>query len=108
MAQMGQKNRNLVFDNVRRARPFRIASVSGREMVGIAPDNRPAGDLPEGLRKVFQSPNENVVYAVYSFETPIAWLVHHEDIDPEWIMPNEIYSVTTRNHQSIVRRAINA
>jgi hypothetical protein len=41
-------------------------------------------------------------YVVYSYGTPIAWHIE----DGEWIIPDDKYSVTTSNHQGVVRRAI--
>lgn len=41
-------------------------------------------------------------YVVWSYHTPIAWLT----IDDEWIVPDIRYSMTTSQHQSLVRSAL--
>lgn len=41
-------------------------------------------------------------YAVYSYETPIAWL----EGDDGWYIPSKFYSVSTSKHLAIVRQAI--
>jgi len=43
-----------------------------------------------------------IVYSVWSYATPIAWLVEGEG----WIVPPVKYSRTTGRHQSYVRRAV--
>lgn len=40
-------------------------------------------------------------YVVYSYRTPIAWV-----IDSEWTVPDERYSATTSQHQSLIRAAV--
>lgn len=41
-------------------------------------------------------------YAVFSYQTPIAWYAHGV-----WTVPDVKYSVTTTKHQNIVREAVN-
>jgi len=44
---------------------------------------------------------DNPNYVVHSYGTPIAW---HGDNG--WVVPDQKHSVTTSNHQGIVRRAL--
>lgn len=46
-----------------------------------------------------------LVYVVYSYATPIAWVETSAQGTPVWIMPQTKYSATTTNHQSMVRQA---
>jgi hypothetical protein len=55
------------------------------------------GKLPREYVDEFDKCN----YAVYSYETPIAWTS-----GASWIMPVKYYSGSTSRHQSIVRQAI--
>jgi len=57
------------------------------------------GRLNEENAKKLSSDNPN--YIVHSYGTPIAW---HGDNG--WVVPEQKHSVTTSNHQNIVRRAI--
>lgn len=41
-------------------------------------------------------------YAVYSYETPIVWLMN----DGGWMVPTVFYSVSTSRHLAIIRQAI--
>jgi hypothetical protein len=41
-------------------------------------------------------------YSVWSYETPIAWLVEGEG----WVIPPVKYSMSTGRHQGYVRRAV--
>lgn len=45
-------------------------------------------------------------YAVWSYETPIAFTVEGLHGDKIWYMPEFKYSVTTSKHQALVRRAL--
>lgn len=45
---------------------------------------------------------QNPDYVVYSYYTPIAW---HTETNG-WTIPDNSYSVTTTNHQNLVRRAV--
>lgn len=62
-----------------------------------------AGRLPEEVAKKFrQEHGDGVIdYYVMSYGTPIAW-VH---CDGTRVVPDVKYSLTTTQHQSIVRRA---
>jgi hypothetical protein len=43
-----------------------------------------------------------IAYSVWSYSTPIAWLVDGEG----WFIPPVKYSMSTGRHQGIVRRAV--
>lgn len=43
------------------------------------------------------------VYVVKSYDTPIGW--HVEGVG--WTVPDEKFSVTTTNHQGLLRQAVN-
>lgn len=83
-------------------KPFKIGNVSGtRELNGT-------GRLPEQyaaeLRQ--QDRDGNVVYVLYSYYTPMAWLLRGEDGEEVWVQPNTKYSVSTTGHQNVFARAI--
>lgn len=61
------------------------------------------GKLPIEYRAAFQAAATLGTYVVWSYRTPIAWFDH---IRQTWVTPDVRYSVTTTNHQSIVRQAI--
>ena len=46
---------------------------------------------------------ENVFYVVYSYATPIMWLVMDGEC-PRCVIPNDKYSRTTTRHQTVARR----
>lgn len=41
------------------------------------------------------------IYVVYSYNTPIAWL-----IGEEWVVPAQTYTHTTTQHQNVIKSAI--
>lgn len=57
-----------------------------------------SGKLPDHYVESFS----HASYAVYSYETPIAWF----NEDGVWIMPDVKYSVTTSKHQGRIFTAI--
>lgn len=71
--------------------------------------------LTDGFDTVGKLPREWVAglnchvtaYIIYSYKTPIAWLVVDPQTDrPKWIVPDVWYSVTTAKHQQRVRLAL--
>lgn len=60
------------------------------------------GRLPQEFGADMPIPG-SVDYAVYSYETPIAW---HLAATDEWVMPSVRYSNTTTQHQSSIRTAL--
>ena len=74
----------------------------GKDVTGSAmsavwlPDRIERGQFPAD--RELPRPDE-VEYVVYSYETPIAWLLK----DGTVIVPNVRYSNTTTNHQSLCR-----
>ncbi len=61
--------------------------------------NGPWGRLP---KQYWESVN-HADYVIYSYSTPIAWHDYYQD---KWVMPDEKYSATTSDHQSLVCTAI--
>lgn len=61
------------------------------------------GRLPEEWRATFDKNQRDhrIVYSVYSYGTPIAWMLSDGTVH----MPDVNYSVTTSRHQNIVRVA---
>lgn len=58
----------------------------------------------EALRRFCEDQDAGrIVYAVWSYATPIAWYG-----SGGWVVPSEKYSHTTSRHQYIVRRAVAA
>jgi hypothetical protein len=74
--------------------PFSTSgSLEGRYTQG----QETAGQLPEEYQGSFGDAD----YAVFSYDTPIAWR-----IDGQWYMPDYRYSRTTTRHQSTIRVAL--
>lgn len=75
-------------------KPFNAGNLTGGDFhsTGIMPS-----DLARSVRD--DAPD----YVVYSYSTPIAW---HGSRG--WIVPARKYSVTTSNHQGVVRRALDS
>lgn len=82
---------------VRSLQPFRIGNVSGTlELAGT-------GRLPEEYANELrqQARDGHLKYVLYSYGTPMAWLV-----GAVWVRPPVKYSVTTSGHQSVFASAI--
>ncbi len=45
---------------------------------------------------------EGRAFVIFSYRTPIAWTIRNEG----WVVPDTRYSVTTTNHQTVVRTAV--
>lgn len=90
----------------------RIAAVYIRERLPFRAGNLSAANATPNRAGVMKSPwvdeylsrvdRNEIVYVVYSYATPIAWL----DTDGVWTLPAITYSRTTSKHQGITRRAI--
>lgn len=84
--------RNAIADGVREWRYFIHGNVSGTRECSTF------GQLPQE----YWASARNAQYLIYSYQTPIAWV----DSDGVWFVPDVRYSVTTTNHQSAVKSAI--
>jgi hypothetical protein len=95
---MGQKNKNIAINAICEGKAFRASTMKGFPVS----DSKALliGQLPTEYAAQYQE-NE-VDYAVYSFHTPIAW----RTTDGQWTVPDEKYSLTSTNHQNIVRQAL--
>lgn len=72
--------------------PFRTgAALCGRAWRETGRHGWECGLLPHRFRNSFYA----ATYAVFSYETPIAWLT-----DGVWVIPNVSYSATTGGHQA--------
>jgi len=60
------------------------------------------GDLPDAYRTDFLQTDRDVVYWIYSYDTPIAWIF--ADLTVE--MPSVDYAPTTTTHQEVVAEAL--
>ena len=60
------------------------------------------GQLPDEWRALWHAHKGEIVYAIWSYETPIAWKLS----DGTWHVPNVKYSVTTTKQQNKVATAI--
>lgn len=58
------------------------------------------GVLPSPFRETLHQAliDHRVTYVVYSYDTPIAWVLDHKVV-----VPDVTYSVTTSKHQKVVR-----
>jgi hypothetical protein len=63
------------------------------------------GWLPDEWRAVWREDKDTTVYAIWSYDTPLAWRVYRNG-KARWIMPDVRYSVTTSKHQGKVRTAL--
>ena len=77
--------------------PFTAAALSGTL------SNHGAGRLLDADAARWRLDRDRVLYVVYSYGTPIAWLTADG-----WQVVEQRFSVTTSRHQSIVRRAVAA
>lgn len=84
-------------DAIRGRKPFRAGHMSG----SATHRHAATGDLPEPYRSQFR--NGNPDYAVFSYDTPIAW--HDADTD-RWTFPHVNYSITTTQHQHTALMAV--
>ena len=60
------------------------------------------GDLPDAYRTDFLQTDRDVIYWIYSYDTPIAWIF--ADLTVE--MPSVDYPPTTTTHQKVVAEAL--
>lgn len=65
------------------------------------------GRLPAEYVEIFRAAQDagRLVYVVYSYATPIAWVEETMTDGERWIIPEVKYSVTTTNHQGLARVA---
>lgn len=80
---------------------FRVGNVSGStELSGT-------GVLPETWVKAIKAANrrKQIKFVLYSYETPMAWLIGDEE-SLRWVQPDVHYSVSTTNHQLAFAAAI--
>lgn len=79
--------------------PFMGSNISGRRTwLGQF------GRLPNVWQDVLRDQSDRVNYVIYSYGTPIAWHVP-DGSSSFWVIPEVTYSVTTTNHQNVVRVA---
>ncbi|MBK6906320.1 MAG: hypothetical protein IPH08_04125 [Rhodocyclaceae bacterium] len=94
---MKRANRQTAMDFIRDRVDFTASSLSGR----LGTYYGYGGRLGSALRNRWRA--DNPVYAVYSYDTPIAWLPSGGG---PWVMPTTKYSPTTTNHQTVAARAV--
>ncbi len=106
---MGLKMKQLIQNGVDAQEPFRTntGSVRGYKWPNGDVGHEgypPMGRLPEENQKELKLhiDKQLVRYAIYSFGTPIAWVL----TSGIWIVPDVYYTVTTSHHQGVVRTAI--
>lgn len=82
---------------IRSRLPFQASALSGVE------GSTGTGDLPPDVAERYELDDRSpgVLYTVLSYETPIAWYV-----DGTWVVVRNRFSLTTTNHQTIVRSAL--
>lgn len=86
--------------------PFSRGNVSGENSKSLT-HGFGVGELPEEYKAKFIDGVQRgpIVYVVYSYRTPIAWLERTNGYADKWVIPAVTYSNTTMHHQSIVRTA---
>lgn len=102
VVKVAKGNRKDAEELIKYTQPFEASALSGREGGGSA------GYLPDPWRRLFWLDDSagRVLYTVYSYGTPIAWLHEGPSGYRTWTVPNVKYSRTTSLHQGVVRRAI--
>ncbi len=62
------------------------------------------GQLPSSYRHGLEQhlTDCRITYVVYSYQTPIAWVVDGRDV----VIPDVVYSLTTGRHQNLVRASL--
>jgi|OpeIllAssembly_1097287.scaffolds.fasta_scaffold11775_7 hypothetical protein len=83
-------------------RPENFTMGSMRGLYGGGP-MLSTGSLPADWCNTYQARHHLITYVIYSYATPIAW----HDSEVGWVVPAEVYSVTTSRHQGTVRAALN-
>lgn len=91
-AKHGPNLRNTI-NAIANAQPFNAGNLTATH------EWSSVGWLPSEWVTILRSDNPS--YVVYSYQTPIAWLS-----EGDWVIPDEKYSPTTDNHQSVVRRGV--
>ena len=91
---LGRKSTELVHQRMATRRPFRRGNV----WAAVEPAGGP-GWLTTEAWDVYQG--DAPTYTVYSYGTPIAWLVTRgrEGLAPFWRVPGLRHSMSTTNHQ---------
>lgn len=88
--------------HVDRHEPFKIGNVSAKRYE--TGDSIQYGQLPPFLASQLNGLSlDYTVYVVYSYQTPIGWTKISDQDD--WFIPAVKYSVTTTNHQNVLRYA---
>lgn len=82
--------------------PFKQGNLSAKWFDSV--NAVPTGRLSSGWADYFRPSvrDERPVFVIFSYGTPIAWAYDNE----EFIVPDVRYSVTTTNHQNVVRTAV--
>jgi hypothetical protein len=88
-------------NTVRAIRDRKVIVNNGSTLVG-AVQFRGWGDLPDAYRADFLVTNRDVIYWVYSHDTPIAWIFGDLTVE----MPPVDYSPTAATHQEVVAEAL--
>lgn len=94
-----QAGRTAIANAIRTLEPFRHGNLSG----GAPGSLYDTGRLPSGSGYGTAVARGHVLYVIRSYGTPIAWLEWRSGNRRIWVMPDIKYSVTTTNHQNVVR-----
>lgn len=79
--------------------------MSGRYVTRLEPIS--FGRLPDEYRKQLQAAIRGIhpVYVVWSYDTPIGWVIDRGDVRQPFVPPVR-YSMTTTRHQTQARRGL--
>jgi len=96
---LGRKSTELVHQRMAARRPFRRGNVWG----SVGPADKPEWLTPEAWEVYL---DDEPTYTVFSYETPIAWLVTRgrEGLAPFWRVPGLRHSLSTADHQRTAMR----
>ena len=98
--KMKQMNQRDAIHHIATRQEFKASALTGKYK-----DYTPSAgrlDREEYAKLIEASASEKFIYAVYSYDTPIAWHTSAQG----WYVVAQKFSVTTSKHQNFIRRAI--
>jgi hypothetical protein len=80
---------------------YSLADFTASNMTGRRGKPYSAGRLDEDEHAILRSEHDQILYTVYSYNTPIAWRTASG-----WHLVGQRFSQSTSRHQNIVRGAV--
>jgi hypothetical protein len=98
MALYGKTTLKTIQEGIDHQKAFKIGNVSAS--VYGSGEFVPKGRLPDFVADQLNA-RKTTIYVIFSYQTPIAWC--NVGINTNWFIPDVKYSVSTSNHQSVIR-----